>query len=56
MLAAELRTADVPAVAVLGNHDHELGRAAEVTRVVTDAEWHGSTAMRSRSRAWALRA
>lgn len=34
-IADELSVVRVPIVAVLGNHDHELGKAAEVTRALT---------------------
>jgi Icc-related predicted phosphoesterase len=37
VLAEELGAADVPIVAVLGNHDHESGQPDEVRRILTDA-------------------
>ncbi len=37
VLAEELGGVSVPVVAVLGNHDHESGNAALVTRILTDA-------------------
>ncbi len=37
VLARELSVARIPTVAVLGNHDHESGRAAEVTDTLRDA-------------------
>lgn len=37
VLAAELAAATVPVVAVLGNHDHESGAAAEVGRILAGA-------------------
>ncbi|HWP59407.1 MAG TPA: metallophosphoesterase [Candidatus Acidoferrales bacterium] len=37
MLAHELAAVRVPAVAVLGNHDFESGKAAEVVSILTDA-------------------
>jgi Icc-related predicted phosphoesterase len=45
-LARELAGATVPTVAVLGNHDYESGKTAEVNRVLCDAGVHvldGST-------------
>lgn len=37
VLARELSTLKIPVAAVLGNHDLESGREAEVTRILTDA-------------------
>jgi Icc-related predicted phosphoesterase len=45
-LARVLATATVPTVAVLGNHDYESGKMAEVSRILCDAGVHvldGST-------------
>lgn len=36
VLARELGAARKPILAVLGNHDHECGQPAEVTRILTD--------------------
>ena len=36
-LAEDLRACTIPAVAVLGNHDHHCGNAEEVERVLRDA-------------------
>jgi Icc-related predicted phosphoesterase len=40
VLAEELRAATVPIVAVLGNHDYESGKQAEVRRILADAGVH----------------
>lgn len=40
VLAEELRSCKVPVVAVLGNHDHEKGKPAEVRRIMKDAGVH----------------
>src|SRR2546428_3107498 len=37
VLARELAALRIPAAAVLGNHDFESGKAAEVTEILTDA-------------------
>jgi Icc-related predicted phosphoesterase len=39
-LARALSPATVPTVAVLGNHDHESGKMAEVTRILGEAGVH----------------
>lgn len=36
-LAADVQTATVPVVGVLGNHDYECGQPEEVTRILTSA-------------------
>jgi Icc-related predicted phosphoesterase len=36
-LARELTSVTIPTVAVLGNHDHELGKVAEVSQILCDA-------------------
>lgn len=36
-LAADLQACTIPILAVLGNHDHQCGTAADVVRVVSDA-------------------
>jgi Icc-related predicted phosphoesterase len=40
VLAEELRVATVPIVAVLGNHDYESGKQAEVRRILADSGVH----------------
>lgn len=40
VLARELTAVRVPMVAVLGNHDHESGRAADVAKVLGEAGVH----------------
>lgn len=40
LLLDELRSVDRPIIAVLGNHDHEAGEAAEITSVLCDAGVH----------------
>jgi Icc-related predicted phosphoesterase len=37
LMARALATVSVPMVAVLGNHDYECGKVAEVTRILSDA-------------------
>lgn len=37
ILAEELSVVNIPIVAVLGNHDHEAGKADEVTSILVDA-------------------
>jgi Icc-related predicted phosphoesterase len=37
VLVRELANAKIPVVAVLGNHDHEAGRAAEVSAILCEA-------------------
>ena len=39
-LARALSAASIPTVAVLGNHDHESGKMAEVSRILCDAGVH----------------
>jgi Icc-related predicted phosphoesterase len=39
-LARALATATIPTVAVLGNHDYESGKTAEVSRILCDAGVH----------------
>src|SRR5690349_4578860 len=39
-LARVLATASLPTVAVLGNHDYQVNKMAEVTRILTDAGVH----------------
>src|SRR5207244_9095210 len=36
-LARALTSVTIPTVAVLGNHDHELGKVAEVNQILCDA-------------------
>jgi Icc-related predicted phosphoesterase len=36
-LARALTSVTIPTVAVLGNHDHELGKVAEVSQILSDA-------------------
>jgi Icc-related predicted phosphoesterase len=36
-LARALSSVTIPTVAVLGNHDHELGKVAEVSQILSDA-------------------
>jgi Icc-related predicted phosphoesterase len=38
ILAEDLRACSVPVVAVLGNHDHEVGQPEEVKRILLEAE------------------
>jgi len=40
VLARELASLKVPTIAVLGNHDHELGRHEELTQALTDGGIH----------------
>jgi Icc-related predicted phosphoesterase len=40
LMARALATVTVPIVAVLGNHDYECGKEAEVARILTDAGVH----------------
>jgi Icc-related predicted phosphoesterase len=40
VLAADLRTLRIPAVGVLGNHDHECGKQVEVAHILKDAGLH----------------
>jgi Icc-related predicted phosphoesterase len=38
ILAEDLRAATIPVVAVLGNHDHEVGQPEEVKRILREAD------------------
>src|SRR3712207_6843286 len=38
ILAEDLRAATIPVVAVLGNHDHEVGQPEEVKRILLEAD------------------
>jgi len=40
VLVEELRSCKVPVVAVLGNHDHEKGKPAEIRRIMKEAGVH----------------
>ena len=49
------RRSTIPIVAVLGNHDYESGKVAEVSRILCDAGVHVLDGEAARSRASASR-